>query len=141
MVVRVTNAQRRIPLNTAQIARLARCAIRQLGIRAPGTLAITFIDGWRMRSLNRTFLAQDRTTDVLTFRYDGEPILGDILVAPSAARQYARGHGLPYAQELARYVIHGILHWVGDADRTKQQQARMRRREDRLLARCGVLTS
>ena len=76
---------------------------------------------------------------MLSFRYDGEPIVGDILIAPSVARAYAREHRLAYTEELARYVIHGILHWVGEEDGTRREQARMRQQEDRLLARCGIV--
>ncbi len=140
MIVTVTNAQRRTAVNAARMARLARCAIRRLRIRRQGTLAITFIDAQRMRVLNRTFLSHDRTTDVLSFRYDGEPVAGDILVVPSVARRYAREHRVAYQQELARYVIHGILHWLGEQDRTARQQVRMRRRENRVLAQCGLAT-
>jgi probable rRNA maturation factor len=133
MTVRVTNAQREAPVSTVRMTRLARRAIRRLGIRVPGRLAITFVASRRLRALNRRFLRRDRPTDVLSFRYDGEPIVGDILIAPAQARAYARRHGLPYAEELARYVVHGLLHWLGHEDRTAAEQRGMRVMEDRLL--------
>ena len=136
MVVSVTNAQRALPVDTTRIARLARCAIRRLRIRTRGELAITFVDPRRMRALNRRFSRHDRMTDVLSFRYDGEPTVGEILVAPAAARAYATQHGISYAEELSRYVVHGLLHWLGHDDRTIAQQRDMRAREDRLLAGC-----
>ena len=138
MMVALTNAQRECPVNTALMARVARSAVRTLRIRAPGTLAVTFIGAARMRALNKRFLRHDRPTDVLSFRYDGEPVVGEILIAPRAARAYAKRHGIGYATELARYVVHGLLHWLGDEDRTAAQQQQMRAREDRLLSRCGV---
>ena len=141
MTVRVTNAQREAPVSIARTARLARRAVRRLRIRTPGRLAITFIGRHRLRVLNRRFLRHDRPTDVLSFRYDDEPIVGDILIAPAQARAYARRHGVPYAEELARYVVHGLLHWLGHRDGTPQQQKRMRRLEDQLLTTCGVLAS
>ena len=133
MTVRVTNAQREAPVSTVRMTRLARRAIRRLRIRTPGRLAITFVASRRLRTLNRRFLRRDRPTDVLSFRYDGEPIVGDILIAPAQARAYARRHGLPYAEELARYVVHGLLHWLGHEDRTAAEQRGMRVMEDRLL--------
>src|SRR3990167_4650617 len=115
MVVTVRNEQREAPVRIAQMTRLARCAVRRLRIRAQGTLAITFIDARRMRALNRRFLDHDRATDVLSFRYDlpapargrqagDEPIVGDIVISPAAARAYAKVHATPYRKELARYV-------------------------------------
>ena len=142
MHVTVTNAQRALPINTAEVKRLARRAIRTLRIRTPGTLAITFISDRRIRTLNNRFLRHDRTTDVLCFRYDPQmgngnhAIVGEILIAPGQARAYAKRHGLSYTEELSRYVVHGLLHWRGYADRTKTQQRQMRAQEDRLLARC-----
>jgi len=161
MMVRVVNAQREAPVSAARVRRLARCVVRRLKIRGPGELAITLIDTRRMRAVNRRFRRHDRATDVLSFRYDGpstrpgglardvaprdtpvglhERILGEILIAPREARRYARQHGVPYAQELSRYVIHGLLHWMGHDDRTPAQQRRMRHQEDRLLKSCGAM--
>ena len=158
MMVVLTNAQRECPVNTALMARVARRAVRTLRIRTPGTLAVTFIGSRKMRALNKRFLRHDRMTDVLSFRYDTakgyglgargnypqppalspQPIVGEILIAPRAARAYAKQHDIPYAEELARYVVHGLLHWLGHEDRTLSEQRAMRSREDRLLSRCGV---
>jgi len=134
----VTDAQREAPVDVARIGRLTRCAVRSLGIRTRGMLAVTFIGTERMRRLNRRFLRHDRPTDVLSFRYDGAPIVGEILIAPGVARAYATRHRLPYLEELGRYVVHGLLHWLGHDDRTPAQRRAMRLMEDRLLVRCGV---
>ncbi len=138
MTVSVRNDQRNAPVQTARVVRLARRAIRQLAIVGGGELAITFLDDRRMRTLNRRFMRHDRATDVLTFRYDGEPTVGEIFISPARARAYAKRHGIAYDDELSRYVVHGLLHWTGREDRTKTEQASMRRAEDRLLAACGV---
>jgi len=132
----IVNAQSSLPVDLRRMMRLARCAIRRLRIRTQGTFEITFVSAARMQTLNRTFMGHNRPTDVLSFRYDGEPVIGEILIAPSAARTYARCHGLAYEAELSRYVVHGLLHWLGHEDRTTQQRARMRVMEDQLLNRC-----
>lgn len=137
MTVAVVNAQRETPVNITRMARLARTAVRQLGVRAPGRLNVMFIGSHTMRALNKRFCRHDAVTDVLSFRYDGEPVVGEILVAPRVAHAYARRHGIAYEAELSRYVLHGLLHWLGEEDATKAQQARMRRHEDRLLRVCG----
>ena len=134
MTVRLANAQRGTPVPTARMARVARRTVRRLRIRGRGAIAITFIDDRRMRRMNRRFCRHDRVTDVITFRYDGEPTTGEIFVAPSQARRYAREHGVAYLDELSRYVVHGLLHWTGKDDRTAAQQRTMRRMEDALLA-------
>ena len=95
--------------------------------------SLVFVGAAEMRRLNRRFTGHRGLTDVLSFRFDGEPVVGEIIVAPEAARRYARAHGLAYREELARYVVHGLLHWTGEEDDTPRQQARMRRLEDALL--------
>ena len=89
-----------------------------------------------MRAVNRRFTGHTGVTDVLSFRYPDEPIVGEIVVAPACARSYARRCGLSYRQELGRYVVHGLLHWVGHEDKTPAQQRAMRALEDRLLNQC-----
>ncbi|OGX29035.1 MAG: rRNA maturation RNase YbeY [Omnitrophica WOR_2 bacterium RIFCSPHIGHO2_02_FULL_67_20] len=148
MTVTVTNAQHEAPVNKTRMAQVATQAVRALRIRSRGTLAIPFLGRRQIRALNRRFLRHDRPTDVLSFRYNNvrgsgfpEPIVGEIFIAPALARAYARTHAIPYSEELARYVVHGILHWLGHEDKTVAQQRRMREREDRLLTLCGVRLS
>lgn len=136
MVVSVTNAQWAVPIDVRGIARVVRCAIRRLRIATPGTLAITFLGGGPMRRLNKRFLCHDRVTDVLSFRYEGERVVGEIFIAPSEARAYAARHRIPSQDELSRYVLHGLLHWLGHDDATPAQQRRMRQLEDELLMAC-----
>jgi probable rRNA maturation factor len=62
-------------------------------------------------------------------------IVGDIVIAPSEARAYAARHQLSYEEELSRYVVHGLLHWLGHEDATPAQRRRMRALEDTLLTR------
>ena len=138
MTVTVTNAQQQTEVNVSRITRVARSAVRRLRIRGSGTMAITFIDSRRMRTLNKRFLRHDRPTDVLSFRYDGEPVVGEILIDPSQARAYAARHKIAYAEELSRYVVHGLLHWMGHEDRTRAHQVHMRKMEDRVLTFCGA---
>ena len=99
---------------------------------------MAFVDSRLMRRLNREFAGHRGLTDVLSFRYEGEPIIGEVVVSPAFARQYATAHGLAYRKELARYALHGLLHWLGHQDRTKTQRDRMRAMEDQLLASCAM---
>lgn len=138
MIVAVTNAQHEAPVNLAAMTRLTRQATQQLKIRGRGLMAVAFIPDAQMKGLNYRFKGRNRLTDVLCFRYDGEPVVGEILIAPRQAQKYAAAHALPYREELSRYVVHGLLHWLGHEDRTKPQQQRMRRMEDGLLVACGI---
>ena len=147
MIVSVSNAQREAAVDRRRVAHLVRAAARRLAIRVSGTMSVTFITSRRMRQLNKRFLRHDRPTDVLSFRYEresahvrlplaGRQVVGEIVIAPREAKTYARQHGIPYEEELARYVVHGLLHWLGHEDATVAQQRKMRAMEDRLLVGC-----
>ena len=156
--VGLVNRQARDRVPVGWLRRVAEGAVRELKIREAGVFSIAFVDERTMRRLNRQFMGHKGLTDVLSFRYlskgrtpgrvqgsgakvqgkhasvDAEEMIGEIVVSPAFARSYAKAHGLSYRQELARYVIHGLLHWVGYDDRTPAQQRRMQQMEDRLLA-------
>lgn len=139
MRLRLTNGQRRDPVPLAWLTQRARRAARALGIQGQGMILVSFIDDGTMRALHGRFLGSRRATDVLSFRYAeeaaaGSPIIGEILIAPAAARRYAAAHRTPYREELTRYLVHGLLHWLGHDDRTAAQRRRMRAMEDRLLS-------
>ena len=140
--VRLVNAQREVRVPMGRMRGLAAFAIEKLRIRAPGMIEITFLGKQAMRRLNRRHKRHDWVTDVLSFRYDGDATapttVGEILIAPSQARAYARKAGLNETQELGRYVVHGLLHWLGYEDRTEREQGLMRKREDRLLRGFGL---
>ena len=150
MTIQVTNAQREVTVDPSRMARFARCAVRRLRIRTPGILAITCLATRPMRLLNKRFCHHDRPTDVLSFRYDGtgkrlpprmrgKRVVGEIFISPRLAQDYATRHRISYAEELGRYILHGLLHWLGYDDQTGAQQRIMRLKEDRLLASCGLL--
>jgi len=149
MVVDFVNEQHQVPVYLKEMRRLARCAIRHLKIKTPGRLTVTFVDNRKMRQLNKRFLSHDWSTDVLSFRYETESarlssyamrhhVIGDVIISPTHARTFAKRYSIPYTEELSRYLVHGMLHWLGHEDKTKAQQQTMRSMEDQLLMQCGV---
>ena len=87
---------------------------------------------------NREFFGKDRTTDVISFRYDPIPgekpaASGDLLVNVECAVRAGAAHDGPDA-ELALYIAHGVDHLAGADDDTPQKRAAMRRTETRWLA-------
>ena len=103
-----------------------------------------------MRHLNETFLEHKGPTDVITFDYAAlddasgrettqqsiearTAIHGEIFICLDVAGQQARRFGVTTAKELARYVIHGVLHLLGYDDKRPQARRRMKGREGSLL--------
>lgn len=90
--------------------------------------------------LNLQFLNHDTYTDILTFPDFGEDVTGsqtlrgECYISTERVRDHAIQMGISYADELHRVMVHGILHLLGQGDKTAAEQAEMRRREDRALA-------
>jgi probable rRNA maturation factor len=62
-----------------------------------------------------------------------ESYLGDIAIAPEAARRFARKHGRSLVMELRVLILHGVLHLLGydhetDRGEMDRMERKMRRR-------------
>ncbi len=89
----------------------------------------------RLRSLNVEFLGHDYNTDVLSFLLDSSEkgIEGEVYVDMETARERCQEFNVTAEEEVARYVVHGLLHLAGYDDDTAEKRAVMRRLEDRYL--------
>lgn len=92
--------------NNAELATLSGIEISILGSRA-------------MAKVHRDFLNIPGATDVITFPY------GEILVCAHIAAARAPEFGHSTTQELALYIIHGLLHLSGFDDLTPPEARKM----------------
>jgi len=96
-----------------------------------------------LRRLNRSFLGDDHTTDVLSFP-SGEldsGYLGDIALSWPAVVRQAGEHGHPEDVEAALLVVHGLLHLLGWDHATPGEERKMTRLTLACLARAGIVPS
>jgi probable rRNA maturation factor len=121
-------------LTSAAVIRAVRQA---LGDRPVAELNVAIVDDEQIARLHEEYMGDRTATDVLTFdlRDDDaqEAIEGEIVVSADTARREAKRRGLDRAEELTRYIIHGVLHLLGMDDSTTQDRQRMRREENRIL--------
>ena len=69
-----------------------------------------------------------------------ETLEGEVIVSADMAQARCHEFGWSANDELTLYVVHGTLHLVGYLDRTAEDQARMREREQSAyLKRLGLL--
>ncbi len=128
-----------VPLARARVAALAEAVLRAERVRA-ADVSITFVGAAEMARLNWRHLRHRGPTDVITFALapvPGAPRSGDVYICPEVAREHARAHGRPVREEIARLVVHAMLHVLGrehpeDESRTASP---MWRRQEALLAR------
>ena len=86
--------------------------------------------------INQTHLQHDTFTDVITFDYGASsaPLLADIYISIPRIRENATKFKATFWQELARVMVHGILHVLGYRDRTAADKKKMREKEDDALS-------
>ena len=71
---------------------------------------ISIVDDPTIAEVHGEFLDDPTATDAITFPY------GEILVSCDTAASYAAAHGLSKAEELFRYMVHGLTHLHGYLD-------------------------
>lgn len=125
-------------LDEASLARRLRRTIDAEGFRLR-YLSVVLTDHATVHYLNRTFLAHDYVTDVLSFALDEEAcaegfVDGEVYVDLDTAAERAPEFGTTFEDEASRYAIHGLLHLMGHDDATDDQRAAMRTLEDTYLS-------
>ncbi len=100
-----------------------------------GNISYLFCDDEHILQVNRQFLDHDTYTDIITFDYvAGGLVSGDILISIDRVGENARTYGVPFEQELHRVIIHGVLHLLGQGDKSPDEATEMRRQEAEALA-------
>lgn len=95
-----------------------------------------FVDTKSICSLHDEYFDDPSVTDCITFPIDGRDpitspsIMGEIFICPQTGVKHDPNN--PH-QELALYVIHGLLHLIGYNDLTEEDQKIMREQERNCL--------
>ena len=104
-----------------------------------GDIHIALMDDHALLALNQKHLDHDHYTDVITFDYStAKEVNCDIAVSIDRVSENATLEGVSVENELARVLIHGILHCVGYSDKTPNDKQIMRMKEDEMLKQFHV---
>jgi len=120
------------------LARRARRVLRALA-QAGAELSLALVDDVAMAELNERHRGKRGATDVLSFsllegahsEYRGA-LLGDVVIDVEQAARQARRARRALDDELAKLMIHGVLHLLGH-DHEETDAARRMRTEERRL--------
>lgn len=107
-----------------------------------GHLGVHLVNGEEMARLNEEFLGHDGSTDVITFDYQetaraGE-LCGEIFISVDDAVDCAPRFRTSWQAELARYLVHGVLHLQGHNDRRPAARRAMKKLENRWLKQLSM---
>ena len=99
-----------------------------------GEIHISLMSDEGLLEINKKHLNHDDYTDVITFDYSTQNTIHcDIAISTDRVSENAHNEGVSIENELARVMIHGILHCVGFNDKTEDDKRIMRSKENELL--------
>jgi len=97
-----------------------------------GTLSLIFLDDPEIQLLNRRFFSKDKPTDVIAFPLEDveDDIWGEVYISVDRAVDQAKFYSVSPAEEIARLIIHGVLHLHDYDDLAEKESRMMSERED-----------
>ena len=96
-----------------------------------GEINYIFCDDEYLHKINVEYLDHDTLTDIISFDYTvGNLIQGDIFVSVERVQDNANDFNVSFEEELKRVLTHGVLHYCGYKDKSPEDEALMRSKED-----------
>ena len=116
--------------NEANTSRWISEVIKEEGFNE-GEINYIFCDDEYLLKLNIEFLNHDTLTDIISFDYTmGKEINGDIYISIERVTDNAKDYNVDVFTELNRVMVHGVLHYCGYKDKTKDDEKTMRMKEN-----------
>jgi probable rRNA maturation factor len=146
-MVSVSRGTVRVPLALERVRALAELVLRREGAAA-AAISIQFVSPRVIARLHAAHLGVRGPTDIVTLEHargvPGAPVVGEVHIAPAVAAENAARYGVSARTEVARLVVHGVLHALGweHPEGSARTGSPMWRRQETLLRaahRTGVI--
>lgn len=83
--------------------------------------------------MNNEYLKHDYPTDVISFKIEEDPILGEVYIGVQTAEEQAKEYNVSLTNEMMRLAAHGTLHIIGYEDDTEQKKKVMHELENKYI--------
>jgi len=141
-MIEIVNRQRKVAMDCQRWQEFTEKALKVVPAGGAG-VTVAFVSDRRMNELNRMWRRKAGTTDVLSFPAGQDEFeraedlrLGDVVISAEQAERQAAQNGLPFEEEVAQLILHGLLHLCGYDHETDNGE--MNRLELRLRRRLGI---
>lgn len=132
-----SNRQQAKPLNVRLLREIVEFVFAEFPRVTQWDLTFYFVTARRMTKINEAHLGHPGPTDVITFDYNDpeQParITGEVFICVPVAISQAREFGTSWQSEVARYLVHSILHLYGHDDLKAAARRKMKLVENRLV--------
>jgi probable rRNA maturation factor len=133
MKVSLDNSQKDLKIYKRPLQKLVEVVLSLYSLE-PDLVYISFVTDKAMREMHAEHFQDPTDTDCMSFPIDPEGlhkphVLGEIVVCPKTAIIYSQQNQKDPYEELALYVIHGLLHCMGYDDISAKDRKKMRQEE------------
>ena len=130
------------PIDENFLKKVAKIVLEKEG-KSRSDLSIALIGPGKMRKLNKSYLGRNRVTDILAFgenskfqipnfKFRG---IGEIVICLREVKKNAKKFKSSFEKDLARVLIHGILHLLGfDHEKNEKEAEKMEEKEKYYLS-------
>lgn len=138
--VKAVNLHKSYKIDEAFAQGIASKILRMLKRENRVELELIFLDDNTIKKFNKKYKSENAPTDVLSFKIDrrefGQKIfLGEIMISLDTAFKNSEIFGVSFTEEIALYIIHGILHLFGYNDENPGDSLRMIKKQNQILER------
>ena len=96
-----------------------------------GEISFIFCDDEYLLEINQQYLDHDTYTDIISFDNSvGNILNGDIFISTERVAENASEYGVTFEEEIKRVIVHGVLHFCGYKDKSKEEAQLMRAKEE-----------
>jgi len=154
MIIEIINEQDKLSFDE-ETEKLIETAINtvaaEVDLPVEMEVSVTIVDDENIREINREYREIDKSTDVLSFPmfsfsepevfdeeiFEGENMLGDIIISLETAARQAEEYGHSAAREVSFLTVHSMLHLLGYDHIEDDDRVIMREREEYFLDKIG----
>lgn len=113
--------------------------------KVKGEVEITTVGDKEMAELNGLYRGKNYPTDVLSFAWQEDKkiktnLLGQIYICYPQIKRQAKDWKVKENEEMARMLIHGLLHLVGHDHHEKKQAKKMFKIQEGIIESLGYVT-
>lgn len=96
-----------------------------------GEISFIFCNDEYLLEINQQYLGHDTYTDIISFDNSvGNILNGDIFISTERVAENASEYGVTFEEEIIRVIVHGVLHFCGYKDKSKEEAQLMRTKEE-----------
>lgn len=125
-----------LPIEKSFFKKIAQKILRKEK-RNDWDLSVALVSINKIRELNKKYCGKNRPTDVLSFNHlefnnkkaRTEKNIGEVIISPQEVKKNAMRFKTAFKEEMARCLIHGILHLLGFEHENFLKEAKLMERK------------